>query len=161
MDVINEGDDLACALLSASYLDVALTSLLGGFLIQSEVATTLLDSGGALGSLSARSDAAYCLGLISKPLYQNARAIGRVRNLFAHHHLSLRFDDERVADLLHALILPSLAPGPDGHVDNAPVSRMASSSPRSHYVIMASSTVLLILRLASEREQRRTSSQVW
>lgn len=67
-EVINDGSDLACVLISASYLDKCLASMLQQYFIKSSVAKNVLNErGGALGTFSSRTDVSYCLGLITKP----------------------------------------------------------------------------------------------
>ena len=156
MDLFNEGSDLVCVLVSTSYLDAALVSLLQRHLVPGKTSAALLEAEGALGTLASRTDAAYCLGLIPKTLYQNARLIGQVRNRFAHNHLAIDFQDPQAAELVRKLALPSLVGGdPDGMV-----LRMAAT-PRSHYTIVAAGMILRLLNLATELEQRSPSSQPW
>ena len=97
-DVLNDEPDLSAVLVATSYIDACLGALLEGFLLKSSVSTKLLDGkAGLLGSFSSRSDACYCLGLISKPLYQDLLVIAEIRNQFAHHHLALSFAVPEVA----------------------------------------------------------------
>lgn len=92
-DVLNDEPDFSVVVVSCAYLDACLGSILEKHLIQSEVSTKLLDvRSGVLGSFSARSDACYALGLISKRIYQDLLVLAGLRNQFAHHHLMLDFD---------------------------------------------------------------------
>src|SRR5882757_6248415 len=85
-DVLNNESDLAAVLVGVSVIDACLASMLERFLLESSVATKLLHgTKGALGTLAARSDACYCLGLIEKSLYKDLLVLGEMRNLFAHH----------------------------------------------------------------------------
>ncbi len=91
---INEGSDLACILISTSYLDQCLSSLLSHFFKVGDTSKRILDSmGGAIGTFSVRNDLCYCLGLISKKNYQNIRTSIEIRNEFAHSHILLSFND--------------------------------------------------------------------
>lgn len=69
-DAVNNEPDLPCVLISTSFLDQCLTSLLERFFIRSNIAKNMLDAGrGVLGSFSSRADLSYCLNLIPKTLY--------------------------------------------------------------------------------------------
>lgn len=156
MDTFNEGTDLACVLISASYLDSALGSLLERYLASGKTTSRLLDAEGVLGSLQQRADMAYALGLIAKAHYQNSCRIAQVRNMIAHHHLELGFSDSEVILLVEDMVLPSLSGGdPD-----AMVLRMASA-PRARYTIVAAGLVLLVLQLASCVERVQSSQTPW
>src|SRR5258706_11541808 len=45
------------------------------------------------------------MGLIDKTAHADLKKIGRIRNRFAHHHLSLDFDDAEIKRLCDALSL--------------------------------------------------------
>jgi hypothetical protein len=111
-DAINDERELTCVLIASSYLDQCVASLLERFLISGDTTKALLAAnGGALGNFSDRTDAAYCLGLIPKGIYQNLRKVAEIRNRFAHSYLSLSFDDPEIINLCHSLILPKLGGG--------------------------------------------------
>lgn len=111
-DAVNDERDLPCVLISTSYLDQCLVSLLERFFIQSNTAKNVLDSRkGSLGIFSVRVDLCYCLGLISKGLLQNLRTVGEIRNRFAHSYLSLSFNDPEVVKLCLQLNFPKVAGG--------------------------------------------------
>jgi DNA-binding MltR family transcriptional regulator len=106
-DVLNNEGDLSCVLISTSYLDQCLASLLERFLIKSSISKNLLDPRyGTLGTFSARVDLCYCLGLVPKGLFQNLRTLSEIRNSFAHSYLSLSFDDPKVAHLCKSFTFP-------------------------------------------------------
>lgn len=102
-DVLNGESNLAVGVIGAAYLDACLGSLLGRHFIESTVSDRLLSPGGTLGSLVARADLAYCLGFLSKPLYQDLLQIAEIRNLLAHHHLQLGFGNPEVAEACEKL----------------------------------------------------------
>lgn len=103
-DVLNDEPDFSVVVVSCAYLDACLGSILEKHLIQSEVSTKLLDvRSGVLGSFSARSDACYALGLISKRIYQDLLALAGLRNQFAHHHLMLDFDAAGICQMCASL----------------------------------------------------------
>ena len=100
INVCNNEPDLPAALVTTSYLDAGLRTLLAAFFRESSVANRLLDSTrGALGTFASRADLAYALGLIPKPLYQDVMRIAEIRNKFAHTHLEVTFDSDDVRGL--------------------------------------------------------------
>lgn len=108
-DVLNNESDLACVLIASSYLDYALASLLKRHFIKSGLVKKLLDPPrGAISTLAARSDLAYCLGLIPSRLRQNLATIGDIRNSFAHNYLALTLDSEDIAKLVDSLVPPAV-----------------------------------------------------
>ena len=103
-DNLNEGSDLAVALIGAAYLDQCLGSLLKQKFIDSSISEKLLEPGsGLLGEFTARARLAYSLGLIEKPIYVDLITIVEIRNIFAHSHLTISFKDEIVADKCNTL----------------------------------------------------------
>jgi len=111
-DAVNDERDLPCVLISTSFLDHCLVSLLERFFIQSDNTKKVLDPrSGSLGTFSARVDMSYCLGLISKGLFQNLHKVGRIRNKFAHSYLSKTFTDPEVVYLCEKLTFPKVAGG--------------------------------------------------
>ena len=103
-DVLNNEPDFSVVVVSCAYLDACLGSILERYLLQSTVSTKLLDARtGALGTLTARSDACYALGLISKQIYQDLRVLAELRNQVAHHHLMLSFSTAAVAKACRSL----------------------------------------------------------
>ena len=144
-DVLNNESDLACVVIGAAFLDAALASLLGQKLIDSSVSRKLLDTNGALGSFATRADVAYCLGLISKTLYQDIGLVAQIRNRFAHHHLQLSFRDDTVRSLCDTLTQwRVLLTGPDEEkADEATVEQLGTRA-RNQFNI---STILMANRV--------------
>jgi hypothetical protein len=109
-DAVNDERDLPCVLISTSFIDQCLASMLAKFAITGNTAGALLDArGGALGTFSARSDSCYYLGLIPKGLFQNLGIMGEIRNRFAHSYLALSFDDQAIGELCAKLTFPKVA----------------------------------------------------
>lgn len=103
-DVLNDEPDFSVVVVSCAYLDACLGSILEKYLLQSDVSAKLLDAGsGALGMFSARSDACYALGLISKRIYQDLLVLANIRNQVAHYHLTLNFAAPAIADACKSL----------------------------------------------------------
>jgi DNA-binding MltR family transcriptional regulator len=102
-DTLNESSDLAAVVVTASYIDASLGSLLQRRLLESSITDALLDLRGPLGTIGARADLAYALSLIDKPLYKAIAKIVEIRNQFAHHHLEHTFESTDVAALCSEL----------------------------------------------------------
>lgn len=95
-EILNDGQDIACALIGAAYLDALLGSLLKEHFVQGETAENMLNVG-VLSEFKARADLAYCLKLVTKEDYQDLAKIAEIRNEFAHSHLGLDFGNGVVA----------------------------------------------------------------
>jgi DNA-binding MltR family transcriptional regulator len=103
-DVVNKEPDFSVVIVSCAYVDACLASILEKHLLQSAVSSKLLDArGGALGTFSARSDACYALGFVSKRIYQDLVVLAELRNEIAHHHLMLGFSAPNVAKACRSL----------------------------------------------------------
>jgi mannitol operon repressor len=95
-----EEKDRGAALVGAALVDRRLKQLLESHLISGKTTTAMLkDATGILGSLSARTELAYVLGLISLAERQECDQIARIRNLFAHELHGLTFESAEVARL--------------------------------------------------------------
>lgn len=100
--------DVGGVLLSTSFLEACLASLLRAHLKKSGVTEKLLDpTSGTLASFSSKCDVAYCLSLIVKTTYQDLLIIGQTRNIFALNHLKAGFNDDDVSQLCGKLKAPS------------------------------------------------------
>ncbi|MCG8060787.1 MAG: MltR family transcriptional regulator [Candidatus Thiodiazotropha endolucinida] len=78
--------------------------LLKSHLIECTQSKELLNGGNApLGSFSARTNMAYCLGLITELEYKEIGYIRKIRNEFAHKVHGLSFKDQKVNDLCQNL----------------------------------------------------------
>jgi DNA-binding MltR family transcriptional regulator len=103
-DILNEGSDLAVALIASSFLDECLRSLLTACLRPGETSEALLRSGrGVLGTYSARTDLAYSLGVIDKHALKGLRTVGEIRNAFAHSYVEATFEHPDIALLCSRL----------------------------------------------------------
>jgi DNA-binding MltR family transcriptional regulator len=110
-EVLSGEPPLPCALIAGAYLDKAVITLLTSFFISGSTANEICDENkGVLRDSASRAKIAYVLGLIPKDAYQNLVVIARVRNMFAHSHAMIDFDDERIISLCDSLKLPE-APG--------------------------------------------------
>jgi DNA-binding MltR family transcriptional regulator len=106
-----EGEsDRAAAIVGASVVERELTDLLLAGLLEVKEARDLIEvSNAPLATFHAKIRVSYVIGLISAELFGDLERVRKVRNLFAHEHQPLSFDDARVAghvrsfDCLYAL----------------------------------------------------------
>jgi len=89
-------NERACAIVGAAMLDEALRQRLTNFLLEDEPIVEDLFEQGPLHDLFARTEMAYCLGLISKVHRDDLHAIRKVRNIFAHRLHNASFADPEV-----------------------------------------------------------------
>lgn len=101
MDVLERESDLATVLISASYLDVAVASVLRKVFCDDQISEKLIESpSAALGGFSARTSLAYAIGLIRPEVRDDLLTIAKIRNKIAHSHLRLGFDESSIRDLV-------------------------------------------------------------
>jgi len=99
----------AAVLIAASFLDEWLRRLLQAKMIDdSKAVKALLDdsNNGPLSFFSARINAAYCLGLLSKDERDDLNLIRKIRNRFAHRLHGFTFDEQEIKDWCMSLALP-------------------------------------------------------
>lgn len=100
--------DVGGVLISTSFLEACLASMLQAYLKKSSVTEKLLNPiSGTIGNYSSKCDVAYCLDLILKTTYQDLVIIGQTRNLFAHDHLKGSFNDDDVRKICAKLNSPN------------------------------------------------------
>ena len=93
-EVFNQ-TDRASAIVSCSLLDELLERTIRGHLLDSDSVRHHLFSGPApLSTMSAKTNMAYHLGLISKAIFEDLIIIRRVRNEFAHSFEPVNFESE-------------------------------------------------------------------
>ena len=160
-DAVNDESDLPCVLISTSFLDQCVASLLERFFINSSTAKSLLDPrGGALGTFSSRADLCYCLGL-----FQNLRIVGEIRNQFAHSYLSLSFDDPKVTELCGSLTLRKIAGGKrvdgDGNVRDLEDPWAEFAHPRSRFTICVIMMAERLILTGLSTNRRPKKEQGW
>lgn len=106
-EFINESPR-AAVLLGASLLDMKLLELLKSFLIddRSEAKKFLEGATAPLGNLSARTQAAYLLGVITEDEYNDLNEIRLIRNKFAHRLHDMSFEHNEIITLCNKLRIP-------------------------------------------------------
>jgi hypothetical protein len=107
----------------------------------------LNDPKGILGAASARADMCFCLGLIDRTAWENAKRIARIRNLFAHSHAPVAFNDAAVEQECKGLFL-WLVNSNTGHPLNVAAMKRIVDVPRYHFVLTACVTFLDIMHAA-------------
>jgi DNA-binding MltR family transcriptional regulator len=97
---MNAESDRGAVLVAAAYIDDALGCVLtAAFVADTAVTKRLLEYPGAASTLAARTDLAYCFGLIGRDMYEDIRRITKIRNRFAHAMTGARFSNPQVGPL--------------------------------------------------------------
>ena len=136
---LNKESDRGMVLISASYLDELLSTILLAFMVEGSAANALISGFNApLGTLSTRITAAFALGLITEEERANCDAIRKIRNQFAHH-IHISFDDNSLIDLCRNLTLAAQDYGdvvvpPRGRFSTAATALILNLTNRPHYV---------------------------
>jgi mannitol operon repressor len=96
--------DRGLPLVAAALIDDRLAETLRKFFVESPSTTKLVDEGNApLGTLSARTELCFALGLIDAYEYAEIGLIRKVRNEFAHAKHGMTFAHPRVQGLCSSL----------------------------------------------------------
>lgn len=132
LDIIQGESDLAIALIGASYLDHCLGATLRSQLKPGAVTDGLLEPNGALGAFGARIDLCFALGSFSETTHRDLKTIAKIRNLFAHHHLTLTFADAGVqAECRRLKYIEEVAAG----IERPNPFRDALEDPRDRFIL--------------------------
>jgi DNA-binding MltR family transcriptional regulator len=104
--------DRGLALIAAAFLDDALGAMLEKhFAHEPKVITSeLLTGDGPLGTFSARTKLAYCLGWFGPTEFRDLNLICDIRNDFAHVHKPLTFAEQSVQDRCRELTACNILP---------------------------------------------------
>ncbi len=97
-------DEHGLVLALAAYAEEALGDLLTAFMLKGDASIDLLKGFNApLGTFSARTKAAYALGLISVQQHDNLDRLRKMRNEFAHSWEPLSISDQRISAHIAAM----------------------------------------------------------
>lgn len=108
MEDLQEETDRGVALAGAAFLDDVLAAMLRAALVAKPKAVDeLLGHRGPVETFAARTNLAYCMGLIGDKMYRDLWTARKIRNEFAHSHTPVSFDDPRVAELCENLSVAS------------------------------------------------------
>lgn len=103
-EITRDLDERGLVLTLAAFAEEALGGLLSQFMRPGKAANALLEGFNApLGTFSARTKAAFSLGLLTKRQYENLERLRQMRNEFAHSWEPVTFDDKAVAAHIAAL----------------------------------------------------------
>ncbi len=108
-DAINAESPLGCALIVGASIERAVLALVGKYLVDGDTAKGMLSENSVLGTFAYCSKIAYCLGLISKGMFQNINRIGHIRNIFAHSNIPIDFNEPGVVEVCNRLTFPKVA----------------------------------------------------
>lgn len=101
---LDELDDRGLVLSLSAFAEDALGSLLKAYLIASEASAQLLEGFNApLGTLSARTKAAYAMGLITKEQFSDLERLRKIRNEFAHTWKPVSLAHPKLVALVQAM----------------------------------------------------------
>jgi mannitol operon repressor len=144
--------DRATAVLGAALLDEKLLQLLTAFLIDdTKQIALLLDTEQPLGSFGARIRVAYCLGLITKPLFELLTVVKGIRNAFAHQLHGLSFGSPDISKDCSSL--RSIMRVPDGLLDSPRIIFLSAT--------LSAQTELWAMTTSIEASQRRCKVPEW
>jgi DNA-binding MltR family transcriptional regulator len=144
--------DRATAILGAAILDEKLYQLLTAFLIDdAKEVPLLLDNEQPLGTFGSRIHGAYCMGLLSRTLFDTLIVIKSIRNSFAHRLRGLSFADEGIAKECEKLRV----------LTNIPEE--ACNRPRDAFLsaTMSAQTEIWTMKASVEAAARRCKVPVW
>ena len=86
IELLKQESERGKVLVSSGFLEEQLKNVLRAFMIrQSRTVEELVEPDGLLGTLSARTNMCYALGLITKSEHHDLMLIGNIRNKFAHN----------------------------------------------------------------------------
>lgn len=152
IEVINNEPDMACVLITGSFLDQCLASLLYRYFIKSNTANNLLSFKGNLGTYSSRVNLCYCLGLITKGMRQNLDIIGEIRNLFGHTHLMLDFSNQEIKSLCDKLTFPKFHQIVGGNSEELPINSLDARHRFSTISFLLTNRIILAGLAMSHKE---------
>lgn len=108
-EATNAESPLGCALIVGASIERAVLALVGKYFVDGDTAKGMLGENGVLGTFASSSKIAYCLGLISKGMFQNINRIGHIRNIFAHSNIPVDFDNPGVVEVCNRLTFPRVS----------------------------------------------------
>jgi hypothetical protein len=136
---LNRESDRGSVLISTAMLDDLLQRTIQEFLIEHPNTAKLTEGFNApLGSFSARTLAAYAMGLISVREYEELSALRKIRNRFAHD-IHISFDDQQIKDLCRNLTFKAhdyegVTVSARGQFTSAATCLILNLTNRPHYV---------------------------
>jgi DNA-binding MltR family transcriptional regulator len=167
-DALNHNSDLVCGIVATSYINDALGALLHGFFIESTTADALLiPDRGVLGSIRAKSEIAYCVGLISSPFLTNLIIVSEIRNKFAHSFEEITFQEPEIVGLCDKLVCPGRVvsattdPDPDTEKFKQRMDAIMYGTPRRKFVTTSITLCSFLVMQAMSTEHRAKVSDIF
>ena len=143
---LNSETDRGLPLVAMAVVDDRLLETLRAFFCEGPSAAKLLDEGqAALGTLSARTEACYALGLIDSFEHRQITSMRKIRNEFAHALHGITFKTPRVQGFCSGL-----------EVEDVTGGVYSSNEPRARFIAAAVNMVMrLYFRPAWVQAERR------
>lgn len=111
-------DERGLVLTLAAFAEECLGVLLGAFMVRNKAAEKLLEGFNApLGTLSARTQASFALGLITVEQYGDLERLRKIRNEFAHSWRPMSLDDQKLSLLIDGIAYCPYSPFPSTRKD--------------------------------------------
>lgn len=99
IDELEKQTDRGMGIIGAAYVEERLTDAIRSrFVPENDQADELLSYRGPLGTLGAKTDAAYAFGLIGEVTRRDLHLIRKIRNDFAHLVEPMSFDTDSIAN---------------------------------------------------------------
>ena len=139
LEHLNRESERGQVLICSAFIDDLLVKVIHAFLIEGPSANKLLNGFNApLGSFSARIEAAFAMGLIISPEYQDAQTIRKIRNEFAHA-VDVSFQNPKIKQLCANLNFSAkdykdVVVAPRGQFSSAATGLILNLTNRPHYV---------------------------
>ena len=119
---LQHGTDRSRAIVGATIIETQLEKLLSIHLVNnSKLKKKSFDYNGFLGTFSAKINACFLLGLISKKLYNDIDRIRDIRNTFAHNLINCDFNRPDIKSEVHKLKLLQEAFSSNWEKQNVPM----------------------------------------
>ena len=159
---VNHESETTCVVVTTSYVDFALRTLLRETLCKGDTSESLLHTQkGALGSLHAASGVAYAIGIISSGCKTNIDRIGSIRNRFAHEIDGMSFQDVKVVEMCHQLKGPLVPKAANVDPSSDEPGSGWAHDPRSRFTIVAFQMVHALLLDAIGAKRFETKKDYW
>lgn len=139
--------DRAAALLAASFLEHIFAEKLRSFFAKDKSVEALFECHGPLGSLSAKIDIAFALGLLTHDMKSDLTLIRKVRNHFAHHPQHTSFADSPVRDFCAKLTTAKGIPTRNG-------AEFREKKPRDQYLFAVALSLTYFDRFVGAESRR-------
>lgn len=102
--ILNDETDIGCVLISINYLELCIRYLImDKFIKEPQKTEIIFDSFGSLSTYKNKLILANNLDLLDKNDYDDMLRLGEIRNLFAHSHKALSFDNEAIVEKCNSL----------------------------------------------------------